>query len=74
LVLASLLGGVVVIEGLFARSGLGTTLVDALLANDYPMVQAIIVLFGVTVVVINLAVEMLVAVVDPRSATTSLAS
>ena len=64
---AGIVGGAVVVENVFARPGLGTELVNAVLSRDYPVVQGIILVLGVTVVVVNATVDMLLAVVDPRS-------
>lgn len=67
LLFASLLGGTVVVETVFAWPGLGTTLVESVLARDYPVIQGIILLLGVIVVLVNLVVDVALAVVDPRS-------
>lgn len=64
---ASLLGGAVVVEGIFGRNGLGTTLIEAVQLGDYPVVMAITILFGFLVVAVNTLVDVLLAVVDPRT-------
>jgi peptide/nickel transport system permease protein len=64
---SGIIGGAVVVENVFARQGLGTALVTAVLARDYPVVQGVILVLGVIVVVVNAAVDMLLAVIDPRS-------
>lgn len=64
---ASLLGGAVVVEGIFGRNGLGATLIGAVQLGDYPVVMAITVLFGFLVVAVNTLVDILLAVVDPRT-------
>jgi peptide/nickel transport system permease protein len=64
---AGIIGGAVVVENVFARPGLGTALVNAVLAHDYPVVQGIILVLGVVVVVVNATVDVLLAVIDPRS-------
>lgn len=61
-----LLGGSIVIETVFAWPGLGRLLVDAVNYRDYPVIQAEILLFSFEFVVINLAVDMLYAVVNPE--------
>jgi peptide/nickel transport system permease protein len=66
---AGIIGGAVVVENVFARPGLGTALVSAVLSRDYPVVQGIILVLGVTVVVVNAIVDILLAIVDPRSMT-----
>lgn len=64
---ASLLGGAVVVEGIFGRNGLGTTLINAVQLGDYPVVLAISLLFGFMVVAANTIVDVLLALVDPRT-------
>lgn len=68
---AGIIGGAVVVENVFARPGLGTALVSAVLSRDYPVIQGIILVLGVTVVVVNATVDILLAIVDPRSITRS---
>ncbi|SKB06391.1 ABC transporter permease [Aeromicrobium choanae] len=65
---ASLISGAIIVEQVFARSGLGTELVSAVLDGDYPVVQGITLFLGVGVVVINTLVELLVVTLDPQSA------
>jgi ABC-type dipeptide/oligopeptide/nickel transport system permease component len=64
--IAYLLGGSVIAETIFSRPGLGKLLVDAIYARDYPMVQAAIFVFAMFVVGVNLLVDLLYAVLDPR--------
>jgi len=64
--IALLIGGVVVTESVFTIPGLGRLTVDAVLARDYPTIQAVILLFSFVYVMINLAVDMLYTVLDPR--------
>jgi peptide/nickel transport system permease protein len=61
-----LLSGLVIIENVFALPGMGSELVNAILARDYPMVQALTLIFGVAVVMINLLTDLLYAQLDPR--------
>ncbi len=63
---ASLLGGVVVTETVFSIPGLGRLTADSILRRDYPVVQTLILLFSAVYVLINLAVDLIYAVVDPR--------
>ena len=63
---ALLIGGVVVTESVYAIPGLGRLTVDAVLARDYPTVQAVILLFSVVYVLINLLVDLTYTVLDPR--------
>ncbi len=66
---ALLIGGVVVTESVFTIPGLGRLTVDAVLARDYPTIQAVILLFSFVYVMINLAVDMLYTCSIPGSAT-----
>ena len=63
---AVLIGGVVVTESVFAIPGLGRLTVDAVLARDYPTVQAVVLLFSVVYVLINLIVDLTYTFLDPR--------
>jgi peptide/nickel transport system permease protein len=69
LLFASVVGSAVVVENVFARPGLGSSLISALLARDYPVIQGIILVLGVGVVLINAIVDILIATLDPRSLT-----
>jgi peptide/nickel transport system permease protein len=68
MIFAALLGGTVIVENIFAWPGLGTAALNAILAKDYPTIQAILLLLGTIVLVVNTAVDGLLALVDPRSA------
>lgn len=63
---ATLIGGVVVTESVFTLPGLGLLTVDAVLARDYPTIQAVILLFSFAYVLVNLAVDVAYTVFDPR--------
>ena len=63
---ALLIGGVVVTESVYAIPGLGRLTVDAVLARDYPTVQAVILLFSFVYVLINLVVDLTYTFLDPR--------
>jgi peptide/nickel transport system permease protein len=64
--IALLIGGVVVTESVYTIPGLGRLTVDAVLARDYPTIQAIILLFSLVYVLINLAVDLTYTFFDPR--------
>ena len=64
--IALLIGGVVVTESLYTIPGLGRLTVDAVLARDYPTIQAVILLFSFVYVMINLAVDLTYTLLDPR--------
>jgi ABC-type dipeptide/oligopeptide/nickel transport system permease component len=67
LLLSSMIVGTVLVENVFAWPGLGTTVVSSILSKDYPMVQAIVLIYGAAVLLVNLGVDLLLALVDPRS-------
>ena len=62
----TLLGGAVVTETIFSWPGLGQLTVTAIGARDYQMVQGVVVLLGAVFVLLNLLVDVLYAVLDPR--------
>src|SRR5262245_6682056 len=64
--IALLIGGVVVTESVYTIPGLGRLTVDAVLARDYPTIQAVILLFSFAYMLINLAVDVAYTVLDPR--------
>ena len=61
-----LLAGTVVIETVFGRPGIGRLIVSAILEKDFPLVQGIILFVAAAYVVVNLAVDLIYAVLDPR--------
>ena len=63
---AILIGGVVVTESVFTIPGLGLLTVEAVLARDYPTIQAVILLFSLVYVVINLLIDLSYTILDPR--------
>jgi peptide/nickel transport system permease protein len=67
LFLAGLVAGTVLVENVFAWPGLGSTIVQSIQGRDYPVVQGIVLVYGVGVLLVNLAVDALLALLDPRS-------
>lgn len=67
LLFTGLLGGAVIVENVFAWPGLGTAVVSAVLARDYPVIQGVILMLGIAVVLVNTFVDILLGIVDPRS-------
>lgn len=63
---AILIGGVVVTESVFTLPGLGLLTVEAVLARDFPTIQAVILLFSFVYVLINLAIDVSYTILDPR--------
>ena len=64
--LAYLLSGVVVVEIVFSWQGLGQLSLQAVQARDYPVLQGSVLLFAVVFLIINLVVDLLYTVIDPR--------
>lgn len=62
----SLLAGTVIIETVFGRPGIGRLVVSAILNKDFPLVQGVVLFVAVGYVLINLMVDVIYAVVDPR--------
>ncbi len=64
--IALLIGGVVVTESVFSIPGIGRLTVDAVLARDFPVIQAIILIFSGVYVLINLVIDLAYTIFDPR--------
>lgn len=64
--IATMLGGAVVIEEVFSLPGVGSLLVNSILARDYSVVQAVVLFFAVVVLIINLLTDILYSVLDPQ--------
>ena len=64
--LAFLLEGLVLVEVIFGRPGLGTFLVEAIMARDFAHVQAVVVLTALVFVTVNLIIDLIYRVIDPR--------
>jgi len=64
--IALLISGVVVTETVFAIPGLGRLTVDAILRRDYPVIQGVVLVFSVSYVLINLAIDISYTFLDPR--------
>ena len=63
---AALLTGIVVVEVVFAVPGLGRLLADAIVARDYPIIQGLIIFLSAIYIMVNLAVDVAYAYLDPR--------
>ncbi len=63
---ALLIGGAVVTEEVFAIPGLGRLVKDAILRRDYPIIQGVVLLFSFAYVLVNLGVDLLYSLFDPR--------
>jgi ABC-type dipeptide/oligopeptide/nickel transport system permease component len=64
--LAGVLNGAVVIETVFSRQGIGFLVVQAILTKDYPVVQGVVLVGASVYILVNLTVDILYGVVDPR--------
>ncbi|POR52688.1 ABC transporter permease [Bosea psychrotolerans] len=63
---AALIGGTVVTETVFTIPGMGRLTVDAILRRDYPVIQGLVLVFSFVYVLVNLAVDLIYSLVDPR--------
>jgi ABC-type dipeptide/oligopeptide/nickel transport system permease component len=64
--LGALLGGAVVTETIFSRPGIGRLAVEGILGRDFPLVQGTVLFAATVYVLVNLAVDVSYAVIDPR--------
>jgi peptide/nickel transport system permease protein len=62
----TLLSGAVIAETVFSRPGIGRVALEAILARDYPVIQGVVIVSVIAVVSINLLVDLLYGVIDPR--------
>lgn len=67
LLLSAMVAGTVLVENVFAWPGLGQTIVSSIVAKDYPVVQGIVLVYGTGVLLVNLVVDIALALLDPRS-------
>ncbi|MGW4897792.1 ABC transporter permease [Kitasatospora sp. NPDC004240] len=65
--LPALIAGTVLVEKVFAWPGIGSAMAQSVVTQDYPMVQAMVLVLGTTVLLVGLLVDVLLAVLDPRS-------
>jgi peptide/nickel transport system permease protein len=64
--IGTLLGGAVITESIFAWPGMGKLVVDAIFFRDFPVVQTVLIISATIFVVINLLIDVLYTVLDPR--------
>ncbi|WP_153463122.1 MULTISPECIES: nickel ABC transporter permease [Sediminibacillus] len=62
----ALLGGTIITEQVFAINGVGRLMIDAIAARDFPVVQATVLLVAALFVLVNLIVDIIYALIDPR--------
>ena len=68
LVLGGLIAGTVLVETIFSWPGLGLTIVNSIRDKDYPVAQGVIILYGLIVLLVTLLVDVVLVLLDPRSA------
>ena len=66
IIVGGLLGGAVVVEQVFSLPGVGRLIIDAILSRDFPVIQGGLLFLALIYLVVNLIVDMLYALVDPR--------
>ena len=64
--MGALLSGTLIIEIIFSWPGIGRLLITAIGARDYPVVQGCVLTFAMTYVLVNLATDLVYAIIDPR--------
>jgi peptide/nickel transport system permease protein len=64
--LGYLIGGTIVVESMFAIPGMGRMLLDAVNQRNYPVVQGVVALIGILIVLLNILIDILYSVIDPR--------
>lgn len=67
LVLAGMLGGAIIVETVFNWPGLGREVITAILYKDYPVIQGVILVLGTIAIVINLLIDVVLGIIDPRT-------
>ncbi|MBC9936220.1 MULTISPECIES: ABC transporter permease [unclassified Leucobacter] len=67
LILAGLIGGTIIIESVFSYPGLGLEVVQSIIYKDFPNIQGIILVIGFIAIVINLLVDIILGLIDPRT-------
>lgn len=66
LILAGIVGGTVIVESVFNYPGIGSEIVQAIIYKDYPVVQGIVLAIGLLAIVLNLLIDIVLAITDPR--------
>ena len=61
-----LIGGTVIVERIFSYPGVGNLAIDAVINRDFPLIQGLVMLFGLIFILINIAVDLTVAAFNPR--------
>jgi peptide/nickel transport system permease protein len=61
-----LIGGTVIVERIFAYPGIGNMAIDAVINRDLPLIQGLVLVFGLLFLTVNLAIDLCVAALNPR--------
>jgi ABC-type dipeptide/oligopeptide/nickel transport system permease component len=61
-----LIGGTVIVERIFSYPGIGNLAIDAVINRDFPLIQGLVLLFGLIFILINIGVDLIVATLNPR--------
>ncbi|GAA1128656.1 hypothetical protein GCM10009670_21310 [Citricoccus alkalitolerans] len=67
LILASLLGGAIIVETVFNYPGIGSEIIQAIIYRDYPVIQGIILTVGLIATLLTLLVDIVLGLIDPRT-------
>jgi peptide/nickel transport system permease protein len=67
MILSGLIAGTVLVENVFGWPGVGTVISQAVVQKDYPTIQGVLLVLGAAVLLLNLVVDLVLAVLDPRS-------
>jgi peptide/nickel transport system permease protein len=67
MILSGLIAGTVLVENVFGWPGVGTVISQAVVQKDYPLIQGVLLVLGATVLILNMAVDVLLGILDPRS-------
>ncbi|MPM58198.1 Dipeptide transport system permease protein DppB [bioreactor metagenome] len=62
-----MLGGAIIVETVFNWPGLGREVITAILYKDYPVIQGVILVLGTIAIVINLLIDVVLGIIDPRT-------
>jgi peptide/nickel transport system permease protein len=67
MILSGLIAGTVLVENVFAWPGVGTIIAQSVVQKDYPLVQGVLLVLGATVLILNMIVDVVLGILDPRS-------
>lgn len=74
LVLSGMLGGAIIIERVFAWPGLGNGVINAIIEKDFPVIRGIILTVGILAILLYLAIDLILAAIDPRTLNAEVSS